>query len=141
MRAEKIVLQVVVPAATSKIDPVVLQKIVAWMGGQMTQTAHSRQSQAVSVSTYKEWYNAKYGKLNVKMFDKMATIQSTHGKICAVDVMDGTANDSPSLRRLLPFLPQGTGGDVLADSAYANKLNCAAVVKTGRTPIITYVNV
>ena len=27
------------------------------------------------------------------MFDKMAILQSSHGKICAVDVMDGTAND------------------------------------------------
>ena len=75
-----------------------------------------------SISVYKEWYNAKYGKLSVKMFDKMAILQSLHGKICAVDVMDGNANDSPSLRRLLPFLPQGTGSDVLTDSAYANRL-------------------
>ena len=73
------------------------------------------------------------------MFNKMAILQSPHGKICAVDVMDGTTNDSPSLRRLLQFLAHGTGGDVLADSAYANKLNCAAIAKTGRTPIISQV--
>ena len=39
-------------------------------------------------------------------------------------------------RRLRLFPPSGMGSDVLADSAYSNKLNCATVVKTGRTPIM-----
>ena len=89
-----------------------------------------------SVSSYKEWRHAKYGSLNVKDFDKMAILQSLHGMICAVEVMAGTANDSPSLRRLLAFLPQGTGDVVLGDSAYANKPNCASVAGSGRTPIM-----
>ena len=91
---------------------------------------------AFSLSPHKERRNAKYGTLSVKMFDKMPILQSMHGKICAAEVMDGDSNDSPSLRCLLPFLPPGMGSGVLVDSAYANKLNCAAVAKTGRVPIM-----
>ena len=57
--------------------------------------------------------------------------------ICAVEVMAGTADDSPSLRRLLPFLPQGTGDAVSADSAYASKPDCTAAAMSGRTPIMS----
>ena len=81
--------------------------------------------------------NAKYGKLDVRQFDKMHILQSLHGKICAVAVTDGDANDSPVPGQLLPFLPRGPGGDVPADSAYCNKTNRGAVSGTGRRPIVT----
>ena len=120
----------------SEIDPVILQKIVAWMGEDDAYGTLMTDTSGFSVSAYKEWFNAKYGDLDVKVFDKMSILQSLRGKICAVEIIDGNANDFPSLRRLLSFLPPGTGAEVLADSAYSNKLNCAAVAKTGRTPII-----
>ena len=120
----------------SEIEPVILQKIVAWMGEDDAYGTLMTDTSGFSVSAYKEWFNAKYGDLDIKMFDKMSILQSLRGKICAVEIIDGNANDSPSLRRLLSFLPPGTGAEVLADSAYSNKLNCAAVAKTGRTPIM-----
>ena len=48
------------------------------------------------------------------------TYYALHDRICAVAVTDDDANDSPALRQLRPFFPQGTGGDVPADSAYDN---------------------
>ena len=114
----------------------ILQKIVAWLGRDDADGTLMMDSGGFAVSRYKRWINAKYGVQDVKEFDKMNILQSLHGRICAVEVTKGESNDSPSMRRLLPFLSEGTGGDVLADSAYANRLNAKAIADTNRTPIM-----
>ncbi|MCG8531517.1 MAG: hypothetical protein MI749_12745, partial [Desulfovibrionales bacterium] len=91
----------------SEIDPAIQQKIVAWMGADDAGGPLMTDTSGFGLSAYKEWRNAKYGVLDVKMFDKMSILQSLHGKICAAEVMDGNSNDSPSPRRLLSFLPPG----------------------------------
>ena len=40
------------------------------------------------------------------------------------------------MREVLSDLLLGTGGQLLEDSAYCNKTNCAAVSNTGRVPIL-----
>ena len=93
-------------------------------------------SSGFSISTYKDWTNAKYGNLSVKDFVKLHIIHTPHGKICAATVTKGDAHDSPMLPHMLNFLPPGTG-DLRADSAYGSNENCDVIRETGRIPIIS----
>ena len=120
----------------SEIDPAVLQKILVWSAG--NEASHGTKitdSGGFSVSRYRDWYNAKYGDISVKLFAKVHIIHTLHGKICAAIVTPGEANDSPYLRKMIEMLPEGSG-DVLADSAYGDKKNCQAIEDSGRRPII-----
>ena len=78
---------------------------------------------------FPEWYDAKYGELDVRMLEKMSTVWSSGIRICAAGVMGGNANDSQSLGRL-PHFPMATCNDLLADAACADKTRCAAAAKT-----------
>ncbi|MDE0266159.1 MAG: hypothetical protein OXK17_03935 [Thaumarchaeota archaeon] len=89
----------------SEIDPAVLQKIVAWMGADDADGTLLTDTSGFSVPARRERMDAKYGGPGVRMFDKMAMLQSLHGMICPVGTMDGGANDSPSPGRLLQFPP------------------------------------
>ena len=120
----------------SEIDEDVLKRIIARMGDEGADGTLMVDSSGFSLSSYKSWINAKYGQISVKEYDKLHIIQNIYGKICAAIVTEGEANDSPVLREMLSDLRPGTGGQLLGDSAYCNKTNCAAVSDTGRVPIL-----
>ena len=120
----------------SSIKPKVQQQIIVWMAGE--DAAHGTKiadSSGYSISRYKEWQNAKYGKLSVQDFAKLHLIHTPQGKICAAMVTPGKANDSPYLRKMIEMMPPGSG-DVLADAAYGGIKNCNAIRDSGRRAVM-----
>ena len=92
-------------------------------------------SSGFSASRRIKWYNAKYGNISVKLFDKMHLIHTPQGKICIAMVVSGKANDSPYPRMIIKMLPGGSG-DLLGDAAFRVIKNCNAVRESGRRPVI-----
>ena len=92
-------------------------------------------SSGYSISRYKEWQNAKYGKFSVQDFAKLHLIHTPHGKICAATVTPGNATDSPHLRKMIKMMPDGSGG-VVGDAAYGGIKNCNAMRDSGRRAVI-----
>ena len=81
----------------SSIQPKVQQQIITWMAGE--DAVHGTKiadSSGYSMEWYKEWQNAKYGKLGVHDFAKLHVIRTLHGKICAATVRP----DTPTTRRI-----------------------------------------
>ena len=120
----------------SQIETNVLQQIITWMAGD--EAVHGTKivdSSGFSIARRKEWYNAKYGNISVKLFAKMHLIHAPQGKICSAMVTPGSANDSPYLRKMIKMMPSGSG-DLLGDAAYGGVKNCNAVRDSGRRPII-----
>ena len=120
----------------SKIKPKVQQKIITWMAG--NDAVHGTKivdSSGYGIARYVDWYNAKYGKISVKLFAKLHLIHAPHGRICAAMVTPGVANDSPYLRKMIKMMPPGSG-DVLGDAAYGGIKNCNAIRDSGRRPVI-----
>ena len=120
----------------SQIKPKVQQEILARMAGE--EAVHGTKlvdSSGYSISRYKEWQNAKYGKLSVQDFAKLHLIHTPHGKICAAMVTPGNANDSPYLRKMIKMMPDGSG-DVVGDAAYGGIKNCNAIRDSGRRAVI-----
>ena len=120
----------------SQIETDILQQIITWMAGD--QAVHGTKivdSSGFSISGYKDWYNAKYGKIRVQDFAKLHVIHTPQGTISAAMVTTGEANDSPYLRKMIKMMPNGSG-NLLGDSAYGGIKNCDAVRDSGRRPII-----
>ena len=63
---------------------------------------------AFSIARYIDWQNAKYGKINVRLFSKLYIMHTLHGMACAA-VTPGKSNDSPHLRAMIETLPEGDG--------------------------------
>ena len=113
-----------------------LQQIITWMAeDEVVNGTKIVDSSGFGISGYKDWHNAKYGKISVKDFVKLQAIHTHQGKISAATFTSGEVNDSPYLREMIKMILNGSS-DLLGDSAYGGVENCNAVPDSGQRPII-----
>jgi transposase len=98
-------------------------------------------SSGFSTSIYSRWFDAKYGRVQSEQewIKAHLMIGVRTNIVTAVEVTEGTANDSPYLPRLVEMTAsQFKIGEVSADKGYISKKNLNAVVSAGATPYIPF---
>ena len=87
------------------------------------------------MAPYKEWQNAKYGRLGVQDFAELHFTHAPDGKTCAAMATPGNANGSPYPRKMIKTMSDGSG-DVVGDAAYGSIKNRSAIRDGGRRAVI-----
>jgi transposase len=105
------------------------------------ETQFAVDSTGFSTSTYRRWYDAKYGREMQEhgWLKAHAMVGVTTNVITAIRVTDSTANDGPEL----PALVESTAkrfamAEVSADKAYLSHSNLAAVEAAGAVPYVPF---
>lgn len=73
----------------SEVDSAVLQRLIPWMAGMDAAGTLSVDSSGFSVARYRDWENAKYGEISVRLFSKLHVIRALRGRICVATVTAG----------------------------------------------------
>lgn len=90
---------------------------------------------------YRRWYDEKYGKkMKEAKWFKLHAICGTHTNIItAVEVTEGSLNDSPLLPQLVRESAEAFDmHEVLADKGYIGKKNVRAITEIGAAPYIPF---